>query len=276
SVRARQEKEANELIVISEGETEGEYLPKEEAQTTTIYDIAKGYMRVPLLAEVEKNPYNLNGFSGEGLQKQYAAGDGKSASVGIDISKFQGDIDWPAVAASGVQYVIIRLGSRGYESGELVMDEKFNENIEGALEAGLKVGVYFFSTAMGEKEARAEADFVLDAIAGYQIDMPVVFDTEIITYDKARNADMTPGRLTQATKAFCDRIAGAGYKPMIYANAKRFTTMLHLEELEGYDKWLADYRQTPDYPYMFKMWQFTEKGSVPGISGNVDIDLYFN
>ncbi|MCR5282697.1 MAG: N-acetylmuramoyl-L-alanine amidase [Lachnospiraceae bacterium] len=270
-VRKQQEKEANELIVISEGEVEGEYVPKTEPETVTIYDIAKGYMRVPLVADIARNPYDLNAFTGEGLKKSYPG-----AMIGIDVSKFQGDIDWEAVAASGVQFVIIRLGSRGYGSGELVMDDKFVENIEGAQAAGIKTGVYFFSTALNEKEAVAEADYVLDAIAGYRIDMPVVFDTEIITYDKARNADMTPNELTQATRAFCDRIKNAGYTPMIYANAKRFTTVLHLEELEGYEKWLADYRSVPDYPYDFRMLQFTEHGSVPGIATDVDINLLFS
>jgi GH25 family lysozyme M1 (1,4-beta-N-acetylmuramidase) len=103
----------------------------------------------------------------------------------------------------------------------------------------------------------------------------VFFDTAPILYDVARADDLTPDQLTAITCAFCDRIRANGYEPMIYANSKRFTTVLHLEKLEAYDKWLADYRNKPDYPYAFKMWQFTEKGSVPGIDGNVDIDLYF-
>ncbi len=155
------------------------------------------------------------------------------------------------------------------------MDERFMDNYYGATEAGIKVGVYFFSAAINETEAVEEADYVLRAIQGLAIEMPVVFDTEPILYDDARTDDLTPDQLTKITCAFCDRIRANGYEPMIYANSKRFTTVLHLEELEAYDKWLADYRDKPDYPYAFKMWQFTEKGSVPGISGNVDIDLYF-
>ena len=273
--RIKQFNEARELILVDEGVVDGEYVSPVEKETVVIYDIAKGYMRVPLL-DIKRNPYDLAGFSGNDLQKSYVSGDGKTFIRGIDVSKFQGDIDWQSVAASGVQFVIIRLGSRGYGSGELVMDDKFIENIEGASLAGLKVGAYFFSTAMSDKEAVEEAEFVLKALSGYSVQMPIVFDTEIITYDKARNADMTPNQLTSATRAFCERIKQAGLKPMIYANAKRFTTVLHLEELEEYDKWLADYRDVPDYPYDFKMWQFTEKGSVPGIEGNVDINLYFS
>ncbi len=271
-IRAQQEKDAKELIMTDAGIVEGEYVPKTEQETTVIYDIAKGYMRVPLL-DIEKNPYDLSAFTGENLQKNYVSSDGRKATIGIDVSKFQGEIDWPTVAASGVKFVIIRLGSRAYGSGDLIIDDKFIDNIEGASLAGIKVGVYFFSTALNDKEAVEEADFVIKSLQGYAVDMPVVFDTEIITYDKARNADMTPNQLTSATKAFCDRIAAAGLKPMIYANAKRFCTVLHLEELEGYAKWLADYRATPDYPYTFSVGQLAETGSVPGIEVTVDIDL---
>lgn len=251
------------------------FFEKEEIAYTTVYDIAEGYMRVPLLEQVRKNPYQLNAFSGTDLAKTYQAGDGKQATVGIDVSKFQGDIDWEAVSQSGVRFAIMRLGVRGYGSGELVMDDKFYVNQQAASEMGLRTGVYFFSQAINEAEAVEEAQFVLDAISGLSIDMPIVFDTEPINYDVARTDNLTPNQLTSITKAFCDTIRQAGYQPMIYANAKRFTTVLHLDQLTDYSYWLADYRQTPDYPYDFSMWQFTEKGHVPGIEGNVDIDLFF-
>lgn len=246
-----------------------------EPETVVVYDIAEGYMRVPLVEGVKRNIYDLSGFSGTGLEKTYAAGDGVKVMKGIDVSKFQGDIDWQTVRQSGVEFVILRLGIRGYGSGEMKMDDRFYENYQGATAAGIKVGVYFFSAAISEEEAREEADYVIDAIRDCRIDMPVVFDTEPILYDDARTDQLTPDQVTAFAAAFCDRIRSAGYDPMIYTNAKRFTTVLHLEKLEAYDKWLADYREAPDYPYAFKMWQFTEKGTVPGISGNVDIDLFF-
>ena len=246
-----------------------------EPETVVVYDIAEGYLRVPLVEGVARNPYDLNGFSGENLSMNYSGGDGVKVMRGIDVSKFQGDIDWQQVKEAGIEFAILRLGIRGYGTGEMKMDDRFMDNYYGALQAGIKVGVYFFSAAINEEEAREEADYVLHAIDGLSIEMPVVFDTEPILYDDARTDDLTPNELTAITCAFCDRIRESGYKPMIYANSKRFTTVLHLEELEAYDKWLADYRDKPDYPYAFKMWQFTEKGSVPGIAGNVDIDLYF-
>lgn len=243
-------------------------------ESTVIYDIAEGFLRVPLLDTVPKNPYELSGFSGTDLQMRYNGGS-HHALLGIDVSKFQGSIDWEAVAQAGVQFAVIRLGLRGYGSGELNMDERFYANLEGAKQQGLRAGVYFFSAAVDEQEAIEEADYVLQAIQGYEIDMPIVFDTEPIYYDNARTDGLTPNQLTAITRAFCNRIKEAGYTPMIYANAKRYTTVLHLDQLSEYELWLADYRQAPDFPYSFKMWQFTESGSVPGIGGAVDIDLYF-
>ena len=244
-------------------------------ETVMVYDIAEGMLQVPLVEGIARNSYDLSKFSGSDLQMSYNAGGKVRYMRGIDVSKFQGDIDWEQVKAAGVEFVILRLGIRGYGSGEVQIDERFYENYHGATSVGMKVGVYFFSAAIDEAEAIEEADYVLNALVDCPIEMPVVFDTEPIYYDDARTDDLTPNELTAITKAFCERIRTAGYKPMIYANAKRFTTVLHLEELEEYDKWLADYRSVPDYPYAFKMWQFTEKGTVPGIAGNVDINLYF-
>ncbi len=261
-----------ELLALINAHLQAE---QEKPETVVVYDIAEGYLRVPLVPGIKRNPYDLTGFSGTNLTKDYMAGDGVKVMRGIDVSKFQGDIDWQQVRDAGVEFAILRLGIRGYGTGEMKMDDRFYENYRGAVAAGIKVGVYFFSAAVNETEAVEEADYVLEALDGLVIEMPVVFDTEPILYDVARTDDLTPDRLTAITCAFCDHIRAAGYEPMIYANSKRFTTVLHLEQLEAYDKWLADYRDVPDYPYDFKMWQFTEKGTVPGIAGNVDIDLYF-
>lgn len=246
-----------------------------EAETMVVYDIAEGFLRVPLLTNASRNSYETDGFSGSALSLQYKGSDGTKTKLGIDVSKFQGNIDWQQVKEAGIEFVILRAGLRGYGSGKLVTDERFNEHYRGASEAGLEIGVYFFSAAVNEEEAVAEADYVLSLLADHPVTMPVVFDTEPIYYDDARTDDLTPDELTAITKAFCERIRQSGLTPMIYANAKRFTTVLHLEALEEYEKWLADYRERPDYPYHFSMWQFTEQGRVPGIEGNVDIDLFF-
>ncbi len=273
--KEQKQAEAQQAWIAAEKEKQITYVSdmEKEAQTTVVYDIAEGYLRVPLLADVPKNPYTLSAFSGEDLTKRYEA-QGYQTMLGIDVSKFQGNIDWEQVKNAGISYVMLRIGLRGYGSGKLVMDDRFYENLRGAKEQGLKTGVYFFSAAISEEEAREEAAFVLQAIEGQEMEMPIVFDTEPILYDVARTDDLTGKQLTKITAAFCDAVQAAGYQPMVYANAKRLTTVLYLEQLTAYPLWLADYRMQPDFPYAFSMWQFTESGKVPGIEGAVDIDLY--
>lgn len=253
---------------------EADQILQEEPTTTIVYDIAEGYLKVDLLEEVPGNTYDFSKLTTKNGYPYYED-DIVSTKLGIDVSKFQNEIDWQKVKEAGVEFAIIRLGFRGYESGELVLDEKFTENIEGARAAGIAVGVYFFSSAITEEEAVQEADFVLQAIAPYQIDMPVVFDTEPVLANGARNESITPDQTTAFASAFLGRVQESGYRAMIYANAKRLTTVLHLEKLKEYPLWYADYQEKPVYPYAYEMWQYTEKGSVPGVEGNVDLNLWF-
>lgn len=194
---------------------------------------------------------------------------------GIDVSKYQGDVDWKKVAEAGVEFVIVRMGFRGMNEGTLEVDPYFKKNVEGALKAGLKVGIYFFSQAVNEKEAVEEADFVLEAIKTYNITYPVIFDTErVATYD-ARANSISYAQRTANTIAFCDRVAEAGYTPMIYANTKYMVMGIDLEALEKYEKWFAVYSDNITFPYHFSMLQYSESGSVPGITGNVDLNISF-
>ncbi|MBD5543661.1 MAG: hypothetical protein HDR01_05330 [Lachnospiraceae bacterium] len=254
---------------------EANVLLEQKKQTEIVYDIAEGYLRVETLEGVPRNSYDFGFLTEENGYKAYRDSNGISAIRGIDVSKFQGSIDWQAVKESGMEFAMIRIGIRGYGSGEMVLDERFYENLRNAQSAGLRTGVYFFSAAVTEEEAVEEAEFVLKALEGYEIDMPIVFDTEPVYYADARTDDLTPVELTDITIAFCERIKQSGHTPMIYANAKRLTTVLHLEKLSDYQLWYADYQEKPLYPYQYTMWQYTEKGTVPGIQGNVDIDLYF-
>lgn len=194
---------------------------------------------------------------------------------GIDVSKYQGDVDWKKVADAGVEFVIVRMGFRGMNEGTLEVDPYFKKNVEGALKAGLKVGIYFFSQAVNKKEAIEEADFVLDAIKTYNITYPVIFDTErVATYD-ARANSISYAQRTDNTIAFCDRVAEAGYTPMIYANTKYMVMGIDLERLEKYEKWFAVYSDNITFPYHFSMLQYSESGSIPGVTGNVDLNISF-
>lgn len=225
----------------------------------------------PTLPPPEANPYGPTDFQYEGKYLSCLAGD---AVLGIDVSEHQEEVDWQAVKAAGMEYVIIRVGYRGYGEGTLNLDAMAQSYYEGAKAAGLKIGAYFFSQAMNTAEAEEEADFLLDAVADWEIDLPLVFDWEYISSD-ARTADMDPRTLTDCTIAFCERVKAAGYTPMIYFNQSQSRYLLHLAELKQYDFWLAMYSDRMTYPYKLTMWQYTCTGQVPGIEKEVDINLWF-
>lgn len=202
--------------------------------------------------------------------------DGKVVShKGIDVSRHQGEIDWNLVAQDGVEFAFIRVGYRGYGTGKLVEDEYFEDNIKGAATAGIKVGVYFYSQAINEEEVREEADFVLEKIAPYQIDCPVVFDVERVSDSDGRMNALTVEERTLLTEIFCQVIENAGYRPMIYHNTEMGVMMLEIGNLENYDKWFAAYSDVFYYPYDHKIWQYSQKGSVQGIQGDVDLNISF-
>ena len=197
------------------------------------------------------------------------------SQLGIDVSKFQGEIDWEKVKEAGVEFAMIRVGFRGYgQSGKLVEDVNAKKNYENATKAGIKVGVYFFAQAITVEEAKEEAEYVLGLIDGWQLDMPVAYDWECLAADY-RTAGADPQTVTDCAKAFCDVIGQAGYDTMIYFNPSQSRDMMYLEELVDYGFWLAMYSDQMTYEYKVDMWQYTKEGKVPGIKGNVDINLYF-
>ena len=210
----------------------------------------------------------------ENGRASYAQGE-RRARLGIDVSFYQGDsIDWPAVAADGVEFVMIRLGYRGYTEGGLKADSCFQKNIQGALDAGLDVGVYFFSQAVTPQESEEEADFAARMLEGYSITYPVAFDWEYIDPDKgARTNGMTGETLTQCAKVFCQRLQEKGYTPAVYFNQDLGYLTYDLTQLTEFVFWLAEYDGPPDFYYDFQMWQYTHKGKVEGIQGNVDFNL---
>lgn len=243
-------------------------------------DVKENSYRAELLENVPKNIYDFSCLSTDvdtGLKKYNDEKNGITSKMGIDVSEFQGgDIDWKQVKDSGIEFVIVRVGYRAYgESGELVKDAMFEQNIEGALEAGLEVGVYFFSQAITPGEAVEEAEFVLDLIRPYKITGPVVYDTEEIKGDTARTDGNTRQEFTNYCKVFCDTVEHAGYDSMIYANMKWMAFTLDMEELTDYDFWYADYHELPQNPYDYAIWQYSETGAVPGINANVDLNIWF-
>ena len=148
-------------------------------------------------------------------------------------------------------------------------------NIKGALRNDIEVGVYFFTQAINEEEAREEARYVLDALEPYEVNYPVVIDVEAVSNADARTKDLTVEERTQYCITFCEMIKEAGYTPMIYGNMKTFMLMLDIEQLEEYEKWVAFYDEPMYYPYAFKIWQYTDEGKVAGITGDVDLNISF-
>ena len=230
----------------------------------------------PISDALARHTYDLEQFvrNGDQVMNYYDNGQWISRK-GIDVSKYQEEIDWELVAGDGVEYAFIRLGLRGYTKGEIQEDENFKDNIKGALNNAIGVGVYFFTQAVSVEEAEEEAQFLLDALEPYPIDYPVVIDVEAVSNTSARTKDLTKEERTRYCIAFCEKIREAGYTPMIYGNMKTFMIMLDLAQLEAYDKWVAFYDEPMYYPYAFKIWQYTDEGKVAGIEGNVDLNISF-
>lgn len=220
------------------------------------------------------NPYDKEGFVLDEQGRVVYEKDGRQAKTGVDVSFYQQDIDWQAVAADGIDFAIIRMGYRGYTQGSLMPDERFEANLKGALDAGLDVGVYFFSQAITPEEAVEEAEYILNAVEGYELAYPIAFDWEPITSGQGARTDGLDGEtLTQCAVAFCQRIAQAGYEPAVYFNQDLGYLHYDLRELTDYTLWLAEYDQKPDFYYYFDLWQYTHTGTVAGIPGNVDLNL---
>jgi len=194
---------------------------------------------------------------------------------GIDVSKHQGEIDWAKVAADGVEFAFIRVGNRGYGTGAIVEDAQFEANIKGALSNGIQVGVYFFSQAINEEEAMDEAQFVLEKIAPYKIQCPVVIDVEKVSDSEARMNQISLEQRTSNTLVFLEAVEAAGYEVMLYHNMEMGTLMLDMEQFEDYSKWFAYYNKEIYYPYVFDVWQYSDKGKVDGITGDVDLNISF-
>lgn len=227
----------------------------------------------PTLPPPEANPYGPLDFQYDWLGRYLTCQVGKSI-LGIDVSAYQENIDWNLVRYAGVEFVMIRVGYRGYESGKLVKDNWADRHYRGAKAAGLKVGAYFFSQAVSAEEAVEEAEYTLELLSNWELDMPIAYDWEYIS-DEARTAEVDGETLTAATIAFLDTIEAAGYDALAYFNWNQSFYKLSMPELKDYHYWLAMYSDRMRYPYKLSMWQYTNTGTVPGIDGTVDLNLYF-
>lgn len=198
----------------------------------------------------------------------------ENTGFGIDVSKWNKEIDWKKVKESGVDFAIIRCGYRGSSTGALVEDPYFKKNIEGAQKAGVKVGIYFFTQATNRVEAVEEASMVLTLCKGYEIAFPIFIDTEGAG-GKGRADELSKETRTEVCKAFCETIENSGFNAGVYASKSWFNSNVDVSQLENYYIWLAQYRGTPTYEGSYDMWQYTSSGSVDGIEGRVDLNISY-
>jgi len=237
-----------------------ELTPQEPETPTQTQDFS-------IFPDVPRNTFDKNLFRYRDGYLSYP-----DAKLGVDVSSHQDDIDWKKVRRAGVEFAIIRAAYRGYTDGGLNMDPMFRENLKGAMEAGLKVGVYVFSQAITVEEARQEAQLVLEALDGSALDLPVFFDWEYVE-GKSRTAAMSGPEITEFALAFCSEIEKSGYRSGVYFNVSLGYTALNLSSLKDRAFWLAQYQESPDFIFGFQFLQYTDGGSVPGIDGNVDLNL---
>ncbi|MBQ9549282.1 MAG: glycoside hydrolase family 25 protein [Lachnospiraceae bacterium] len=214
-------------------------------------------------------------FEMNGIWKDYSLNGRTTSYHGIDVSSYQKNIDWERVAASGVDFAMLRVGSRGYGSGKVVLDEKLLDNMRGCSENAIKIGLYFNSQAVNIIEAVEEANYCVAAINGYPVEYPIVFSSESITGDSFRTEALSKEERSAVAKAFCDTVRAYGYTPMIAATKKQFALSFDLLSIAPYDFWLYDTDETSVFPYRYNMWQYSVTGNVDGIEDPVDLDISF-
>ena len=236
------------------------------------YVVIGTYKGLGQSATIPRSEYTQSGYYWQDGFLRYKDSSYTSAA-GIDVSTYQGSIDWKKVKKAGVDFVMIRLGYSGSSNGSIQIDKRYKANLQGAEDAGIDVGVYFFSQAITTDEAIKEAKFVIRHIRGKGVNYPVVFDMEHMDGD--RISSLTDTERTRIADAFCTIINNNGYTPMVYGNQKWLLREVDLSYLTKYDTWLAHYSTTTAYPYAYKMWQYSNYGTVTGISGHVDLNIAY-
>lgn len=222
-----------------------------------------------------KNNYDFMNLKSVDGKLKYYSGDKVTSFVGADISRYQKNVDFEQIKNSGIEFVMLRVGSRGYQTGQIALDETFEENIKKATEAGLDIGAYFYSQAITTTEAIEEANMVINALNGYKLKYPVAFVMEPVDNDMARIDSLTKDERAVIAATFLNTVQAAGYKTLLYGNEEWLVKKLDLNNFPTTSIWLADESDMPDYPYQFVMWRYTTTGSVVGITGDVNMSICF-
>lgn len=224
-----------------------------------------------------KNTYDFTNLSESANLRKYTENGKKISYLGADVSKHDDEVNFNSMKAAGVDFVMIRLGARGYGTGQITLDENFVENIEAAIEAGLDIGIYFYSQAISQEEASQEVNFLVQNLEPYRahVKYPVAFDMEKVVNDQARTDTLSRDDRTTIADTFLSSIQAAGYIPMLYGNKEWLIKSVDLTKLQNYDVWLSQEQEIPDYPYQFTMWQYTTTGVLNGVKGDASLNLCF-
>ena len=230
---------------------------------------------VMINAYIPKHSYDFVGLVYQDpVMKYYDKGNAIS-HLGVNLNRNSGDVNFEKLKSAGVEFVMIRFGARGYQNGQISIDDKYATYVQEAREAGLEVGLTFYSQAVTQEEAVEEANAVLGSISANSISYPIVFDMELVSNDNARIDTLSKMTLTNIADAFCKTIKDAGYSPMIYGNKYWLLRKIDLTKLSSYDIWLSQEEDVPDYPYKFSMWEYTREGQIDGISGDASLSISF-
>lgn len=215
-------------------------------------------------------------YTGDDGYMHYSDDNTKDTLVGVDLSTFQDSIDWETLAKNkDIDFVMLRVGYRGYTEGGLMADSSFEDSKAAVKKYKIPTGVYFFTQAITYDEGVEEAEYVLKQVKNMNLKYPIVIDSELIGDVEARGDNATNDERTDGIVGFCETVKAAGYTPMIYASRNMFAQCLDMDRLGDYELWLAHYANVPNFPYKYTGWQYTESGSVDGISGDVDLNLWF-
>ena len=281
-IPARELSKIDAVVIVEEAESVETPVPKE---TVPPYDPALGDYTGWVTANGDLF-YLRNGVAVTGLQRidgRYCYFDArgvKAAAVGVDVSTYNENIDWERAKAQGIDFAIIRVGGRGWTSGGIYADLRCEAYLRGADKAGLQLGVYFYSTAINEAEAVAEADYVLRVLKGRQLALPVFYDVEMSgEFPKGRADQLSSAERTKIALAFCQRIESAGYEAGVYSGRYFFMRSIDRKAMSRYTLWLAAYTKDgmpPDFALDYRLWQFTDRGNVDGILCGTDMNVMFS
>lgn len=220
-----------------------------------------------IVKEKSKNIYSNDYTDFKYIYDNYKT---ENTRIGLDISKYQGDVDFSKVKSAGVSFIMIRVGTKNFETKEYVLDPKFKQNIEGAIKEGIDVGIYFYSYASSKREAKDDANWVIEQIKDYKISMPIAYDWE--DWSDYNSYNLSFYKLNEIAKTYLDTIKDNGYDPILYGS--KFY-LQNIWDNEYYDTWLAHYINETNYEGNYTMWQLCDNGKVDGINGYVDIDIYY-